>query len=146
MPSSPELSDTAAEDQVETERESPPPPPPDGENGHENGETKESNDESDLSDVEALVMQEAEQEIAVEERIRDAYREAGSLKVAAARQEESSKAVPVQEIVYCEGEEEKVRLAIRRIVDLVLIAPHAYVISKSETLSKDSKIFSQNSG
>ena len=65
--------------------------------------------DDDLSDVEALVMQEAEQEIAVEERIRDAYRkekEAGNLKA----EVESAKvaAAPVREIVYCEGEEEKV--------------------------------------
>ena len=109
MPSSPELSDTAAEDQVETEKESPPPPPPDGENGHENGETKESNDdESDLSDVEALVMQEAEQEIAVEERIRDAYRTAAEAEAEAGNLKASPKPASVQEIVYCEGEEGKV--------------------------------------
>ena len=64
--------------------------------------------EDDLSDVEALVMQETEQEIAVEERIRDAYKtaeeEAGSLKA----EESQKKAAPVQEIVYCEGEEGKV--------------------------------------
>ena len=63
--------------------------------------------DDDLSDVEALVMQEAEQEIAVEERIRDAYREkeeAGKLKAG----ESAKAAAPVREIVYCEGEEEKV--------------------------------------
>ena len=70
-----------------------------------NGESRDSND-SDLSDVEALVMLEAEQEIAVEERIRDAYREAGNLKAAAAA--ESAKAASLKEIVFCEGEEGKV--------------------------------------
>ena len=67
--------------------------------------------DDDLSDVEALVMQEAEQEIAVEERIRDAYRKeeeekAGNLK--AKGESANAAAAPVREIVYCEGEEEKV--------------------------------------
>ena len=72
---------------------------------------KGSCESDDLSDVEALVMQEAEQEIAVEERIRDAYRKeeeekAGNLKGKGGSA--NAAAAPVREIVYCEGEEEKV--------------------------------------
>ena len=102
------MSDTEAaeadQDKVETEED------------RNNGEPKggdEGSDESDgggLSDVEALVMQEAEQEIAVEERIRDAYRTAAEAEAEAGILKASSppKRASVQEIVYCEGEEGKV--------------------------------------
>ena len=109
--SSPELSD--AEEQVATAAAA---EPLEEENGQlDNGEPEQRSDEGDdLSDVEALVLRETEQEIAVEERIREEYRVAEEAAAerksarAAARAEAAADPDPMQGIVYCEGEEEKV--------------------------------------
>ena len=96
------MSDTEAadEDKVETEEER--------NNGESKGGGGGDASDGDLSDVEALVMQEAEQEIAVEERIRDAYRTAAEAEAEAGNLKAAAKPASVQEIVYCEGEEGKV--------------------------------------
>jgi hypothetical protein len=74
-----------------------------------NGGDKQDDDD-DLSDVEAMVLQEAGEDLQEEEKLQERIREVESLAEEAdlSRREARKANQPVQEIVYAEGEEEKV--------------------------------------